>query len=63
MHAGIEVFRQTLTLIPSHRTTHEHLGLTLIEQGNYVEGLRELTKGSGVIEFYNQGGEDFKIFC
>ena len=58
---AISVFRKALALRPTHRETHEQLGMALIYFGNYAEGLRERIKGSGAIEFYNQGNDTFKV--
>tara|TARA_B100000686_G_scaffold353197_1_gene457841 strand:- start:2739 stop:3398 length:660 start_codon:yes stop_codon:yes gene_type:complete len=60
--AAIQAFTHVLNLNPSHRNAHEHFGMTLLENGNHLEGLRELAKGVGFIEFQNNSSKSFCIF-
>lgn len=60
--AAIQAFTHVLNLNPLNRIAHEHFGLTLIENGNHLEGLRELAKGIGFIEFCNNSNKSFCIF-
>ena len=58
---AVAAFKNAIELAPGFRKAHEQMGLTLIETGNYNEGLAALTKGSGFIVFDNKGSSPYRI--
>ena len=47
--------KRSLNSCPGFRKAHEQMGLSLIELGDYKEGLAALAKGTGFIAFDNKG--------
>ena len=58
---AIAAFKKVIELTPGFRNAHEQMGLSLIETGNYDEGLAAMAKGSGFIAFDNEGSGPYRI--
>jgi len=58
---SVEAFQNVIKLNPDFRPAHDQLGLALIETGNYPDGLAAMSKGSGFIEFTNQGSDSYRL--
>ena len=58
---AIAAFKRVIELAPSFGKAHEQMGLTLIETGNYREGLEALAKGTGFIAFDKKGSSPYRI--
>lgn len=58
---AVAAFQKAIELQPEFRKAHEWMGLTLIDSGNYIDGLSAVAKGSGFIEFNNKGSETYRL--
>ena len=58
---AIAAFEKVIELTPGFRKAYEQMGLTLIELGDYKEGLAALAGGTGFIAFDNKGSGPYRI--
>jgi len=61
LDSAVAAFKKVIELAPDFSKAHEQMGLTLIETGNYREGLAALAKGTGFIAFDNKGSGPYRI--
>ena len=59
--SAVAAFQITIELAPGFKKAFDQMGLALIDAGNYPDGLAAIMKGSGFIEFENQGTAPYRL--